>query len=124
VLDDGEVFADSAAGVYIRMIDHVEQFARFRYRTSPLAGAPGDFNFDGPVTGDDLGQWRLHYLATPGSDADVDGDSDGADLLRWQAAVGYQQPVVALAAATVPEPASIVLGAVITFGVMKQARKR
>jgi hypothetical protein len=122
VLDDGEVFTDAAAGVSIRMIDHFDQFATFRYSTSPLVGAPGDFNFDGQVTGEDLAQWRLDYIVTPGSDANLDGASDGTDFLRWQEAVGYEQPVVALAAATVPEPASMVLSVVITFGVLHATR--
>jgi hypothetical protein len=124
VLDDGEVFADAAAGVYIRMIDHFEQFATFRYSTSPLEGAPGDFNFDGQATGEDLAQWRLDYLTTPGSDANHDGASEGTDFLRWQEAVGYQQPFVALAAASVPEPASVVLTVVVALRVINEARRR
>jgi hypothetical protein len=122
VLDDGQVFADPDAGVYIRMIDHFDEFATLRYSTAPLAGAPGDFNFDGVANSEDLAQWRLDFVQNSGSDADQDGDSDGNDLLRWQEAVQPDQPFAA-AISSVPEPASLTLLAVIVCRVMNIARK-
>jgi hypothetical protein len=69
--------------------------------------ADGDFNEDSQVDGDDLATWKLGYgetgTATHGDgDADGDLDVDGEDFLIWQRDVG-----LGVAAAAIPEPASL-----------------
>jgi hypothetical protein len=43
-----------------------------------------DFNNDGAVDAEDLVEWRGDFGMNDRSDADGDGDSDGADFLAWQ----------------------------------------
>jgi len=59
----------------------------------------GDFNRDGLVNGDDVGQWMQNngvvtsvYMPKvfAGSDANLDGRVDGADFLTWQRLAGVQ----------------------------------
>jgi hypothetical protein len=64
---------------------------------------PGDFDDNGEVNAADLTQWRGDFGMNGDSDADGDGDSDGDDFLVWQQNLG------ATAAASVPEPASLLL---------------
>ncbi|RIK78126.1 MAG: hypothetical protein DCC67_11915 [Planctomycetota bacterium] len=52
----------------------------------PTAAA-ADFN-GGGVAADDLATWKAAYGAAASGDADRDGDSDGADFLRWQRQYG------------------------------------
>lgn len=67
------------------------------------SNSPGDFDVDGEVDGDDLGDWQAHYGIDAGADADQDGDSDGADFLAWQRNyTGSNLPMVF----AVPEPAT------------------
>jgi hypothetical protein len=68
--------------------------------------ARADFDRDGNVDADDLGQWQGDYDLNGDSDADGDGDSDGADFLAWQRQLGEG---IAVPAAAVPEPNSVVL---------------
>lgn len=88
----------------------------------PLAG---DFDEDGAVDGDDLTRWRTNYgigtTHTTG-DADADGDADGADFLIWQRQVGLSNS--AIAAAAVPEPATIALMATVASAVTVCRRKK
>jgi hypothetical protein len=69
-------------------------------------GLPGDFNGDDAVDGADLAQWQADYGANGFSDADVDGDSDGADFLIWQRNVTVTSPPAATS--SVPEPTTLV----------------
>lgn len=55
--------------------------------------APGDFDADGDVDGDDLGRWRSSFGVNNQADADGDGDSDGDDFLLWQR--GFHPPASA-----------------------------
>ncbi len=80
------------------------------------AGDPADFNNDGVVDGDDLDEWSQNFGATsqPNNstgDADGDGDVDGGDFLAWQRELG-DATNAAVASASVPEPASWLLGLV------------
>ena len=71
------------------------------------AGFTADFDHDGNVDGDDLTQLRGDFGQNSLSNADGDGDSDGADFLAWQRQNG--SPLVSAASAPVPEPATVVL---------------
>ncbi len=77
----------------------------------------GDFDEDGDVDNDDLGDWETGYgIASSAThmdgDADEDGDVDGNDFLIWQAQYTGALPL-ASAVSQVPEPATaafVVLG--------------
>ena len=69
--------------------------------------APGDFNNDTYVDGDDLTQWEGDYGVNGDSDANGDGNSNGADFLIWQRQ--YTGPPPVTASSVVPEPASLLL---------------
>jgi uncharacterized protein YjbI with pentapeptide repeats len=71
------------------------------------AGLAGDFNGDGVVDAADLAQWQGDFATNDGSDADLDGDSDGADFLTWQRLLGQGASAVTTTA-PVPEPESAV----------------
>ena len=73
--------------------------------TAPLQG---DFNNDDAVDAADLAQWQGDFGLNDDSDADDDGDSDGADFLAWQRQLGLIAPAVS-ANAAVPEPPAMVL---------------
>ena len=68
----------------------------------------GDFDEDGDVDGDDLGEWKNDFGPTNGSDADGDGDSDGGDFLTWQRNL---TPAAVVASGAVPEPSAWMLAA-------------
>lgn len=75
----------------------------------------GDFNGDGVVAGNDLEVFREAAFFDPftlvdlRADTNVDGISDGADLLIWQRTLATNSPVHA-----VPEPESVRLVVLIT----------
>jgi hypothetical protein len=56
-------------------------------------------------------QWQGDFGANALSDADNDGDSDGADFLAWQQQLGSGVTTVASSSAgqVVPEPAALAL---------------
>jgi hypothetical protein len=56
-----------------------------------------------------LSQWQGDFGLSDGSDADHDGDSDGADFLRWQRQLSE---VSADSFSAVPEPGAWVLSIV------------
>jgi hypothetical protein len=62
-----------------------------------------------------LVQWRGDFGINALSDADNDGDSDGADFLAWQRQLGSGLPASA-GVQSVPEPCTAVLFAMIGFG--------
>lgn len=82
-----------------------------------LPELPGDFDNDGDVDAADLLQWKGDFGVSGDSDANADGYSDGADFLIWQRNVG------AMASASVPEPASVVLAGAMTLAVLGQVRR-
>jgi enediyne biosynthesis protein E4 len=71
--------------------------------------APGDFDLDGDVDGDDLGVWNSSYGINDGADADGDGDTDGRDFLVWQRNYGIGLPGELATATAVPEASSAIL---------------
>lgn len=95
------------------------------YRFNTTTGArsillAGDFNEDNIVDAADLAQWQTNFETGALADADFDGDSDGADFLKWQRGLGntgapdlfspsavvYYEPP---AATRTPEPATFTL---------------
>ena len=83
---------------------------QFRVLTTGLAEA--DFNGDGLVDGGDLATWKASFGLNTGGDADNDGDTDGKDFLVWQRQFS-SRPLGLTSAETVPEPATLVLLAVL-----------
>lgn len=79
-----------------------------------LVLSPGDFNGDGIVDGNDLARWEGDFGINGDSDADSDGDSDGTDFLIWQRNFDPTGSL-AVAARSVPEPASVLLICVGVF---------
>ncbi|MCH2114253.1 MAG: PEP-CTERM sorting domain-containing protein [Pirellulales bacterium] len=77
-----------------------------------VGGFTADFDNDVDVDADDLFQWEGDY-GGPGSDANGDGISNGADFFAWQLQFGSGASNLASGAA-VPEPATLVLVAVLT----------
>jgi hypothetical protein len=65
-----------------------------------LSAAPiaGDFDGNRIVNAADLGKWQAGFGMNAGSDADQDGDSDGADFLVWQRQLGSGAATAALRA--------------------------
>jgi hypothetical protein len=89
------------------VILHIDNF---RVLTPILLDA--DFNRHGQVNGVDLGVWKAAFNTNGNGDANEDGISDGADVLKWQqqlgnAAAGATPPIGA-----VPEPAAVTLLAI------------
>ena len=79
-----------------------------------IAGLQGDFDQDNDVDGADFIVWQRGFGLLVGADvsdgdANNDGKVDHTDLQLWQANYGSQSPLLA-AAATVPEPGTLVLG--------------
>jgi probable HAF family extracellular repeat protein len=68
---------------------------------------PGDFNVDGMVDAADLSQWKGDFGVNGRSDADGDGDSDGADFLIWQRNLGMTS--AAPVGVATPEPPNCLL---------------
>jgi hypothetical protein len=83
-----------------------------------------DFDEDGDVDGDDLGQWEGDFGVNGLSDADDDGDSDGADFLAWQRQLGSGAPPASEAAAAVPEPAGFVMAVAFAAGLAIRRPRR
>lgn len=86
---------------------------------------PGDFNGDTIVDAVDLAQWKGDFGVDGSSDADDDGDSDGADLLIWQRQLGAGE-LPAAEVNPVPEPAAVQLIVVVALlsGVRLRRRSR
>lgn len=84
---------------------------------------PGDFTGNGTVDGADLAKWKLDFGTANGSDANGDGRADGNDFLIWQRNYGRTSAVPA--AASVPEPTSIVIsGGLACLGLLMRRRRR
>ncbi|MBX3432073.1 MAG: hypothetical protein KF847_01870 [Pirellulales bacterium] len=85
--------------------------------------AAADFNENGAVDGTDLGIWSSGYGLTgapkSSGDATGEGDVDGRDFLVWQ----RQYTGTPVAAAAVPEPASVGLSLVVLGGLALAARR-
>jgi uncharacterized protein YjbI with pentapeptide repeats len=78
------------------------------------ADLAGDFSGDGVVDAVDLAQWQGDFGLNHESDADRDGDSDGADFLVWQRLLAEGTSAVTTTA-PVPEPESAVA---LALGIM------
>jgi hypothetical protein len=83
-------------------------------------GVPGDFNGDKFVNSSDLIPWRAAFGVTSGADADNDGDSDGRDMLIWQANFGKAPSTPGIIA---PEPSAAVLSSLAWLLTARRRRK-
>jgi hypothetical protein len=88
------------------------------------AASSGDFDQDGDVDGRDFLVWQRNFgtnnsprAVLDAGDGDYDGDVDGDDLAVWQAQYGGG----ALAAVTIPEPASwLLLLGIVSVGCVRR----
>ncbi len=79
----------------------------------------GDYNYDYQVDADDLAKWVADFgtsVFDAGSDADGDsnGQVDGSDFLFWQRGLSGNASSVQAASASVPEPSTVTLFAVLS----------
>ena len=93
-----------------------------------LAGLQGNFDQDNDVDGADFLVWQRGFGVTVGAevsdgDANNDGKVDDTNLQLWQANYGIQSPLLA-AAATVPEPGTLVLGLGFALATCFMPRRR
>jgi sugar lactone lactonase YvrE len=94
-----------------------------------VAPAPGVFNNDQTVDGDDLAIWKSNFGNNSGSatvsmgDADANGKIDGADFLIWQR--NFTAAPNATVASVVPEPSALILAFAIiaVCGLATRGRK-
>lgn len=108
----------------IRISDAVLTPEQFLFETAAVA-EDGDFNGDNVVDGADFLIWQRGFGPTGTNltgDADGNGVVDGADLAIWKSQFGGAPAVVA--AAAVPEPATLALGglAVVLMGIVSRRR--
>ena len=68
----------------------------------------GDFDNNQTIDGDDLTEWQDDFGNT-GSDADGDGDTDGADFLVWQRNFTGNSLAISASSISVPEPHTLLL---------------
>ncbi len=93
--------------------------------TGLVAANPADFNNDGLVNSADLTAWRNNFGLASGAtkaqgDANSDGCVDGADFLVWQRSFGAGSATAI--AATVPEPATLLLGVLLSVAAFSGPR--
>ena len=77
---------------------------------SVVTAYPSDFDLDGDVDGDDLTDPTLGWQARYGNDL------DGSNFLAWQRELGSGVAGLASSSATVPEPSTLLLGAIACCG--------
>jgi len=118
----------------------VNQGDNLELRVAPLnpvsASTTADFDRTNTVDFADYTKWVGDFTVNDGSDADGDGDSDGADFLAWQRTVGSTVNLyvglnfdinesaasIAARAGVVPEPGSIVLALLGVTGFLRRRR--
>jgi hypothetical protein len=101
------------------VIAHIDNF-----RVLTAIKLDADFNRHGQVNGTDLGVWRTAFNSTDLGDADEDGDSDGADILKWQQQLGNAALTATPPVGAVPEPSGVLLIALGLAGYARIARNR
>jgi len=78
-----------------------------------ILSVEGDFNVDGDMDGSDFLKWQRGGSPNPLS---------ASDLADWEANYGMDASLLAISAATVPEPSSLLLGAMASIGLMLRRR--
>ncbi len=84
-----------------------------------------DFDGDGDVDGDDFLAWQrgagTTANATPADgDANIDGAVNDEDLAVWELQFGTVPPVITAAVASIPEPATLVLGCAAMIALLRR----
>lgn len=101
-LTDADIAAFAAAGDAVSQnATGTAYFDNFLVRDV----SPADFDINGIVDASDLATLEAAYGSTAGGDADLDGDTDGADFLILQRDYDGAAPLSALV--NVPEPSSL-----------------
>ena len=92
-----------------------DDIAAVQFLYGPALAA--DYNHDNQVNEADLAVWRTGYGNTTATqldgDGNFDGAVDGADLLVWQREQGLGGPAATANMAPVPEPAALLLVALL-----------
>jgi hypothetical protein len=98
---------------------------QFQIRVAQTGPVPiaGDFDGDGDVDAMDLARWTTGFSLNDDADANVDGDSDGADFLAWQRNLGAHSPGALLAAGAVPEPTTGAMAAAAASACLAAGRR-
>ena len=89
----------------------------------------GDYNYDYQVDSDDLTKWEADFSTSvfdAGSDADGDsnGQVDGTDFLLWQRGLSGNASSVQAASASVPEPSTATLLAILSGACLMLQERR
>ena len=100
-----------------RNLDHhhnhavIDRTVGFRLAAATLLPDSADFNSDTLVDEQDLQLWEQGFGSYIDGDADLDGDTDGADFLIWQ-----QQLSISGVTTAVPEPNTLTLVLLLLAG--------
>lgn len=78
-----------------------------------------DFDHDGDVDSDDLARWSADHGVSFSSDANGDGQTDGADLLLWQAHLSQPAPESVARNSAVPEPTAALLAGIAILALVR-----
>jgi hypothetical protein len=106
-----------AAGEYTFLLQDTEATFGYSLKFQLSSAVAGDFTGNSVVDGGDLTHWAAHFGVDGQSDADDDGDSDGADFLAWERNFGHGLP-----AAAVPEPTAWALLAALPWLLRRGSR--
>jgi hypothetical protein len=112
-----------ASGAYTMLFQSQSTAVNYAlsFNVGAAGGLPGDFDNNGSVNGADLDVWQNAMLGIGAADADADGDTDGSDFLAWQR---FQGQSSVAAAASIPEPAAVVLLSPLLYVVGRSLRRR
>ncbi|QDU58935.1 type VI secretion system tube protein Hcp [Aeoliella mucimassa] len=98
------------------LVETIEVNYDFTNVSALTAGTlPGDYNFDGVVDFDDYDKWKDQFggITVPigsGADGNADGQVDLGDYTLWRDNLG-RSLATSIASQSVPEPASLAIGA-------------
>ncbi len=94
--------------------------ARF---SSDLNDLRADFDGDGDVDGADFLRWQAAFVTDAAGDADRDGDTDGDDFLIWQSEYQSLGSGAVAPSTSVPEASGVTLGLLVAFAACLARRR-